>query len=105
MEVGLRGGGQKFPEPVLISDAYSSNDWHGQKYIAFGPDGKLWVPGLDPCPFWGCCHGLAETLIPSSSLSQLPDSLYFEDIFTFLFRTALNSLFLTFAHNLTRAHT
>lgn len=37
------------PEPVLVSDAYPSDGHHGWKYIAFGPDGKLYVPVGAPC--------------------------------------------------------
>ena len=32
------------PEPVVVSDAYPSDKWHGWKFIRFGPDGKLYVP-------------------------------------------------------------
>ena len=35
--------------PVLISDAFPSDLHHGWKYIAFGPDGKLYVPVGAPC--------------------------------------------------------
>ena len=37
------------PEPVLVTDAYPSDNMHGWKYIAFGPDGKLYVPVGAPC--------------------------------------------------------
>ncbi|RMG21195.1 MAG: sorbosone dehydrogenase family protein, partial [Bacteroidetes bacterium] len=37
------------PQPVLVSDAFPSNKWHGWKYIAFGPDGLLYVPVGAPC--------------------------------------------------------
>ncbi len=37
------------PKPVLISDKFSDKEWHGWKYIAFGPDGKLYVPVGAPC--------------------------------------------------------
>lgn len=36
-------------EPVLISDAFPSDTHHGWKFIAFGPDGKLYVPVGAPC--------------------------------------------------------
>src|SRR5690606_15625250 len=32
------------PAPVTIYDKYPSEKHHGWKYIAFGPDGKLYVP-------------------------------------------------------------
>ena len=37
------------PAPVLVSDKYPNNGHHGWKYIAFGPDGKLYVPVGAPC--------------------------------------------------------
>ncbi len=37
------------PPPKLIYDDYPKDDHHGWKYIAFGPDGKLYVPVGAPC--------------------------------------------------------
>jgi glucose/arabinose dehydrogenase len=37
------------PKPVLITDDYPTKAHHGWKYIAFGPDGKLYVPVGAPC--------------------------------------------------------
>ena len=37
------------PKPVLVSDQFPDKDWHGWKYIAFGSDGKLYVPVGAPC--------------------------------------------------------
>jgi len=37
------------PAPVLVTDQYPSDGHHGWKYIAFGPDGKLYVPVGAPC--------------------------------------------------------
>jgi glucose/arabinose dehydrogenase len=37
------------PKPVLMSDNFPSDKSHGWKYIAFGPDGKLYVPVGAPC--------------------------------------------------------
>lgn len=37
------------PEPVVIYDDYPKDKHHGWKYIAFGPDGKLYVPVGAPC--------------------------------------------------------
>jgi glucose/arabinose dehydrogenase len=39
----------KSPQPKVIYDKYPTNKWHGWKYIAFGPDGKLYVPVGVPC--------------------------------------------------------
>lgn len=35
-------------KPELISDKFPTDKHHGWKYIAFGPDGKLYVPVGDP---------------------------------------------------------
>jgi glucose/arabinose dehydrogenase len=37
------------PEPVVINDSFPTEKHHGWKYIAFGPDGKLYVPVGAPC--------------------------------------------------------
>ncbi|QSE99056.1 PQQ-dependent sugar dehydrogenase [Fulvivirga lutea] len=37
------------PKPQLITDDYPTEGHHGWKYIAFGPDGKLYVPVGAPC--------------------------------------------------------
>jgi len=37
------------PAPVVVSDAYPRNRVHGWKFIAFGPDGMLYVPVGAPC--------------------------------------------------------
>lgn len=37
------------PEPILVTDDYPTERHHGWKYIAFGPDGKLYVPVGAPC--------------------------------------------------------
>ncbi len=37
------------PDPVLVDDRFPSDRSHGWKYIAFGPDGKLYVPVGAPC--------------------------------------------------------
>lgn len=36
-------------KPVVIRDDYPKQNGHGWKYIAFGPDGKLYVPVGAPC--------------------------------------------------------
>lgn len=38
-----------FPNPVVIADDFPSETHHGWKYIAFGPDGKLYIPVGAPC--------------------------------------------------------
>jgi len=37
------------PRPEIVSDAYPGDTHHGWKFIAFGPDGKLYVPVGAPC--------------------------------------------------------
>jgi len=35
--------------PVVVNDAFPSDQHHGWKFIRFGPDGKLYVPVGAPC--------------------------------------------------------
>ncbi len=37
------------PPPVVVAENYPSEEHHGWKFIAFGPDGKLYVPVGAPC--------------------------------------------------------
>jgi glucose/arabinose dehydrogenase len=37
------------PSFVVVNDSFPNNPWHGWKFIAFGPDGKLYVPVGAPC--------------------------------------------------------
>lgn len=37
------------PAPVVVTDAFPDDRHHGWKYLAFGPDGKLYVPVGAPC--------------------------------------------------------
>jgi glucose/arabinose dehydrogenase len=37
------------PAPVVVNDKFPKDEHHGWKYIAFGPDGKLYVPVGAPC--------------------------------------------------------
>jgi glucose/arabinose dehydrogenase len=37
------------PNPVVVYDDYPKHNHHGWKYIAFGPDGYLYVPVGAPC--------------------------------------------------------
>jgi glucose/arabinose dehydrogenase len=36
-------------KPIIINDQFPTETHHGWKYIAFGPDGKLYVPVGAPC--------------------------------------------------------
>lgn len=40
---------EKLPEGVLINNQFAVHEHHGWKYIAFGPDGKLYLPVGAPC--------------------------------------------------------
>ena len=46
---GIEGKLDDPPEPVVVTDDYPSDRHHGWKYIAFGPDGWLYVPVGAPC--------------------------------------------------------
>jgi glucose/arabinose dehydrogenase len=35
--------------PVVVNDSFPTEEHHGWKYIAFGPDGRLYVPVGAPC--------------------------------------------------------
>jgi glucose/arabinose dehydrogenase len=37
------------PKPVVVSDRFPADEHHGWKFIAFGPDGYLYVPVGAPC--------------------------------------------------------
>jgi glucose/arabinose dehydrogenase len=37
------------PKPEVVTSAYPTDGHHGWKFIAFGPDGKLYVPVGAPC--------------------------------------------------------
>lgn len=37
------------PTPVLVNDTYPTDRHHGWKFVAFGPDGLLYVPVGAPC--------------------------------------------------------
>ena len=36
-------------DPVVVTDTFPRDGHHGWKFIAFGPDGKLYVPVGAPC--------------------------------------------------------
>src|SRR6185503_4165555 len=39
----------KTPKPVVVNDKLPSERHHGWKFVAFGPDGMLYVPIGAPC--------------------------------------------------------
>src|SRR5439155_17985758 len=40
---------RRAPKPEVVTDRYPSDKHHGWKFIAFGPDGRLYVPVGAPC--------------------------------------------------------
>lgn len=46
---GIETNLNKVKKPTLVADNFPSDKHHGWKYIAFGPDGKLYVPVGAPC--------------------------------------------------------
>ena len=58
------------PEPVVVNDSFPSDRAHGWKFIAFGPDDRLYVPVGAPC---NVCDHEAETPIYSTITSMNPD--------------------------------
>lgn len=58
------------PEPVLITDTFPTESSHGWKYIAFGPDNKLYVPVGAPC---NVCNHEDENPIYASLTRMNPD--------------------------------
>jgi glucose/arabinose dehydrogenase len=46
---GIDGRLQDPPKPVVVSDTFPKDTHHGWKFIAFGPDGLLYVPVGAPC--------------------------------------------------------
>jgi glucose/arabinose dehydrogenase len=45
----IEGRLERPPDPVVVSDRFPTDGHHGWKFIAFGPDGKLYVPVGAPC--------------------------------------------------------
>ncbi len=46
---GIEQSLRKPPAPTVVTDRFPSDTHHGWKFIAFGPDGKLYVPVGAPC--------------------------------------------------------
>ncbi|WP_338811975.1 sorbosone dehydrogenase family protein [Bernardetia sp. Wsw4-3y2] len=56
------------PKPILITDKFPTDKHHGWKFIAFSPEGKLYVPVGAPC---NICEG--EKPIYASITKMNPD--------------------------------
>ncbi len=57
------------PKPVVVNDRFPTDRHHGWKFIAFGPDGMLYVPVGAPC---NICrpderHGVIDRMRPDGS--------------------------------------
>lgn len=60
------------PEPVVVYEDFPTDGHHGWKFIAFGPDGKLYVPVGAPC-------NVCDSGDPYASITRLnPDGTGFE---------------------------
>jgi glucose/arabinose dehydrogenase len=60
------------PAPVVVNGSYPDNEGHGWKYIAFGPDGRLYVPIGAPC-------NICDPPPPFASITRInPDGTGFE---------------------------
>ena len=60
------------PTPVVVYDKYPTATHHGNKFIAFGPDGKLYVPVGAPC-------NICDSPKPYASMTRInPDGTGFE---------------------------
>lgn len=60
------------PEPIVVNDSFPADKSHGWKYIAFGPDGKLYVPVGAPC-------NVCEVEDPYAAITRMdPDGSNFE---------------------------
>src|ERR1044071_8267381 len=63
------------PERVLVNDSFPSDEHHGWKYMAFGPDGKLYVPVGAPC---NICDNAEQDERYASITRMNPDGTGFE---------------------------
>ncbi len=66
---------QNPPKPVLIKSDFPTDKHHGWKYIAFGPDGKLYVPVGAPC---NICNDAEKDPRYASITRMNPDGSNFE---------------------------
>jgi glucose/arabinose dehydrogenase len=62
------------PAPVVVSDRYPTDAGHGWKFIAFGPDGWLYVPVGAPCNVClppGALHQTITRMKPDGSAIEV----------------------------------
>ena len=58
------------PEPIVVNDSFPTERAHGWKFIAFGPEGRLYVPVGAPC---NVCDNEESDPRFASILSMQPD--------------------------------
>ncbi len=61
------------PQPVVVSDDFPREGHHGWKFIAFGPDGALYVPVGAPCNICKLSglHGTITRLPPEGGKPEI----------------------------------
>ncbi|MES1161822.1 MAG: PQQ-dependent sugar dehydrogenase, partial [Rhizobacter sp.] len=61
------------PAPAVVTDRLPSETSHGWKYLAFGPDGRLYVPVGAPCNICepSAKHGLIMRMQPDGSEPEI----------------------------------
>src|SRR5918994_7143810 len=64
---GVESKLQNPPSPTTVKDDYPTETHHGWKYIAFGPDGKLYVPVGAPC---NICESKDEVFASITRINQ-----------------------------------
>ena len=67
------------PKPVVVADSLPTATHHGWKFIAFGPDGKLYVPQGAPCNV--CLPGNDPQRVHFAMIGRMdPDGSHYETI-------------------------
>jgi glucose/arabinose dehydrogenase len=61
------------PQPVVVTDKLTPETHHGGKFLAFGPDGKLYVPTGAPCNICepDARHGIISRMNADGSASEV----------------------------------
>jgi glucose/arabinose dehydrogenase len=67
---GIDGRLENPPKPVVVADGFPKDRHHGWKFIAFGPDGLLYVPVGAPC---NICNKEKENPIYATITRLKPD--------------------------------
>jgi glucose/arabinose dehydrogenase len=61
------------PKPVVVTDKLPTSSAHGARYIAFGPDGMLYIGVGAPCNIClpDAAHGIIERIKPDGSAAEV----------------------------------